>query len=69
MEILFLTIGIVIGILLSALLILIDIAFKRKVNSQGVVNHIIKKTNQKAEFIEPMNEQLEGWISNLEKDE
>lgn len=58
--------GIITGLLISALLLIVDILFKKTVNQKGIVDQVTKSVSGKAEIIEE-SEELKSWIDKLPK--
>lgn len=59
--------GIITGILLSAFLVAIDLIFRKKY-PRGIMETTQKSAAKKGSIIEAPNEEIEGWITSLEKE-
>jgi len=60
-----LALGIIIGALLSAFLLFVDILIHRKVARGGIQEIITKISQGKGEILEASNDELDIFISNL----
>ena len=56
-------IGLVVGLVVSVLIMLSVLLFRSQV--ERVVNQLVAKVKQKGEILEPENDDVENWISNL----
>lgn len=62
-DILFITLGIIIGILISAITIHVAISFATPINRK--MKQIKSVTSAKGSILEPEDGELSGWVDNL----